>query len=242
VTRRTAAPADAELIVAASQAEARQHVLSGLLHDLNGPLNNLGLTLALLERTLTPWLATQAAGELGERVRRYIASLTADTSRLGSWSRAASTAVHPSLNAELTTVAELRERIHRLLRHHATIAEVRLALDPAQGGDTSLADGGGVTGGLLSLVVAAIALVDVGGSVTLTGDGPGAATTVRIVIDPARTSSALTRAFAPTPVSPSSHLERHLLAGRLQIESVGGQVSKRVDGARVVLDVALRAA
>ena len=60
---------DTALVVAISQANARQHVLAGLLHDLNGPLNNLGLTLTLLERTLEPWLIARATDDTSARVR-----------------------------------------------------------------------------------------------------------------------------------------------------------------------------
>jgi len=242
VTRKPARPADAALVIAASKAETRQHVLAGLLHDLNGPLNNLGLTLALLERALAPWLVEHAGDDLGVRLRRYMASLAVDASRLGSWSRGASAAVHPSISAEPAAIAKLLDDAQRLLRHHATLAEVRLAVDAARGGDTSVDNGGAVSGALMSLIVAAISLARSGGAVSVANDAGAAQAIVRIGVEPARHTSVVTRAFAASTVTPTSATEMHLLAGRLQIESVRGTASMRIDGERVTLDVALPAA
>jgi signal transduction histidine kinase len=242
MTRKPARSVDAELVIAASKADARQHVLTGLLHDLNGPLNNLGLTLALLERALAPWLVAHAADETTERVRRYMASLAADASRLGSWSRATSATVHPSTAAEPATLAQLLEEVHRLLRHHATLAEVRLAVDAARGGDARVEDARAASAALLSLVVAAVSLARTGGAVTVASDADASKAIVRIAVQPARRTSAVAKALASTPGTPSSTTEMHLLAGRLQVESLRGTATTSIDDERVAIDVTLPAA
>ena len=225
-----AAPLDAALAVDASRASVQEHVFLGLLHDLNGPLNNLVLTLALLERTL----GAELGAEPGARARRYVAALGQEVARLAAWSREAAAALIPSAEGGPATTGALLHDAWRLLRHHATRCEVGLVVET--GRDATLAEGAGARAALLAFVAAAIDLAPPGATVTLTGDERAHRAIVRIAVAPAKARGEST--VPPTPVRAAS-AAGHLDAGRALVAALHGSTSMRTDGARTLLEITL---
>ena len=229
---------DAALVVAASRARTQQHVLAGLIHDLNGPLNNLGLTLDLLERVLSPRMA--GPGDDGARLRRYLDTLRQEVARLAAWSHGAAELVHagrepPPPAAPSATLEEAR----RLLRHHATLAEVRLEIGHVDDADARVDDPAAVRAALIAFVCAAVALAEPGGSITLESFARVADVCLRIVIAPARASAEALRAFAAGMVTPESPVEGDLLAGRITVQSLRGTASLERAAGRAVIELTL---
>lgn len=230
---------DGDAVVAASHASTQQHVLAGLLHDLNGPLNNLGLTLALLERALEPLLAERAGTDANVRVRRYLSTLTQEAARLTTWSRAAATTVHPPGMTEPALLREVLDDVHRSLRHHATLAETRLVVDASRAADVGVSDGAAARAALRSFVVGGVGVAHSAGTVSMAGDVRGETAVVRMVVEPVRDLALIARAFASVAVSPASPVEAHFLAGRLQAEALHGSASMRAESARVDIEMVL---
>ena len=106
----------------ASEALVNRHVLSGLVHNAKGPLNNFYLRLALLDSTLsreTPNGTTASA-----RWKKHVETMQQEGESLLKTLEAIGMLAHPDDNAdaEIDLNAMLMDVV-RLLRHAATIHE-----------------------------------------------------------------------------------------------------------------------
>jgi len=230
---------DAALVIAASRARTQQIVFAGRLHDLNGPLNNLRLTLELLERALAQRRAG-AASDADSRVRRYLDTLAQESGRVAAWSRdAAATIGDPSPQAEAGALAALIEEAGGLFRHPAALAEVRIEAGAPLADDVRIADVAAVRALLATFLCAAIAMAPAGAVVSLDGAAGDADATLRITIHPARVPADAARAFERPPQAPESPLEVDLLAGRLRAEALRGEATLGIDAGRATIDIAL---
>lgn len=163
--RDRAAGADTVLI-GASRAQALQHVLAGMLHDLNAPLNNLTLTLALLDGALARMPADDAPLE---RCRRYAATLEHETRRLSDSARAMRAAVTPEETASGDApIAALLHDAQHALRQHATLHEVRVSIGAAAADLRAAGDIGLLRLALLDLLLTAIGVTAPGGDIVVT--------------------------------------------------------------------------
>ena len=230
------------LAVAASRARTQDIVMAGLLHDLNGPLNNLGLTLNLLERALAASLAP-STGALATRLRRYLDTLAHESARLGAWSHAAAAALHPADPADATApLASLVDGARASLRHHATLSEVRLEV-VHEGQDEIIVHGAPVVrAALLAFLTAAIALAGPGGFVEVTAARSAGNARVSIVLPGARMTDDVARAVDDMALVSASSVAGDMVAGRALVESLHGTVSVRHDASALRIDVTLRAA
>jgi signal transduction histidine kinase len=106
----------------ASEALANRHVLSGLVHNAKGPLNNFYLRLALLASTLSR--ETPNEGSASARWKKHVETMQQEAESLLKTVEAIGVLAHPddSVDAEIDLNATLRD-VARLLRHAATIHE-----------------------------------------------------------------------------------------------------------------------
>jgi signal transduction histidine kinase len=222
-------------LIAASRADTSQQVLAGLLHDLNGPLNNLSLTLALLSGTLSRVTAQQPDDATLARCRRYVDTLTAETQRFSDSARALGAAiVPPEASTGSIALSSLLQHAQRALRHHASLREVHLSIasaaaDLAVAGDPDL-----LKLALVDLLVTAIDATAPGGEIAVTPDDAGGTLRVRIVARAARI--ALDRALDEMLSMPRSQSVCFVAARRI-LELHGGSATLRADsGDAIVID------
>jgi signal transduction histidine kinase len=240
----TAAPlaGDAETLLQASRCAVQQHVLGGLLHDLNGPMNNIALTLALVAATVARQAAATPDDPLVARLVRHVATLEAEMLRLGSRSQAMASVLHAEGSGpEPIALRDVAGEVRRQLRHHAALHEI--ALDEAAPGDDATvdADRERLRFALLALVLAACALCAPGARVVLDVRRRGHEALVRIAAQPATLPDAGRAAFDSPLVSPPSEW-LHLVAGRVAATAEGGHVAIVSDARdEVVLEVAFPA-
>lgn len=220
--------ADAALI-AASRAEANQHVLAGLLHELNGPLNNLNLTLALLTAALARIVAQQPGDSALERCRRHVDTLNAEIRRLSECSRAMSGALGPpDESSGVAPVAPLLHEVQRVLRHHAMLHELSISMAEPPADLCMAGDIGLLRLALLDLVLTALGITAPGGEIMVTSDDDRGALHLRIV---ARRASASADAFHATDnilAVPSAEWLGFVAARRI-LELHGGGAALRAE-------------
>ena len=247
--------ADSALIVAASRARTQEVIVAGLLHDLNGPLNTLRLTLELLERVLASRVSGDADAS-NPRVRRYLDTLREESARMTVWSRSASAAVASGTATERQGLRALLDEALRLLRHHAVLSEVRLeagaATERAAAGDVAadievadvaadieVADVAATRALLATLVYAAIAVAPAGAVVQARIAAHGAQARVRVAVTPAAVPADAERAFARPQEAPDSALAVDLVSLRAQTEALQGHAFLHADAQGATLEIAL---
>ena len=105
----------------ASEALANRHVLSGLVHEAKGPLNNFYLRLALLQSLLA---RTGSVEEANARGIKHVETLQQEAQTLLECLEEIGKLAHPEDDArEEFDLNETLENLARLLRHAATIHE-----------------------------------------------------------------------------------------------------------------------
>lgn len=219
-------PTDRALLLA-SEAQANRHVLVGLVHAANGPLNNFNLTLALLATSLVRAETASAAPEMAARWTRYIEVLRNETARLASFVEDihALTLPHEPAREAIDLCALLRE-CARVLRHDATIREIELVLDAPDLATYAMGDPQLVRLALLALTICLLDVTPPGGRIgwrLSDGDGasaPAIAITTSLATLPPDLVASLFR-LSCTAESPYSAA----IAGRLIIEAQGGGVA-----------------
>src|SRR6185437_1642604 len=122
-------PGDRTLLLA-SEALASRPVLSGLVHEAKGPLNNVGLTLALLAAGIGRVEPPAIADEALARWKHHVDVLRTETTRLARClddiHRLADV---PDAARECIDMGALLRDIVRVLRHEATLREIRIELE-----------------------------------------------------------------------------------------------------------------
>jgi signal transduction histidine kinase len=115
----------------ASEAQINPFVVTGLVHDAKGSLNNFTLTLALLNSAISRFDASPASEPVLAKCRRYLEVLQTEVSRLSS----SLTGMHTFASSadagthRIDVNAVIRDVV-RLLRHAATLREATIELDP----------------------------------------------------------------------------------------------------------------
>ena len=155
-------PADRALLLA-SEALTNRYVLTGLAHTAKGPLNNFQLTLALLAPNAS---RTDAAPDALARRKRYVDVLRSEVGRLSACIDEihALTVPHEPLRGPID-LASISRDCARLLRHGATMREVRIDLDTPDAPVIAQGDDALVRLALLSLAICAIESTSSGGRV-----------------------------------------------------------------------------
>jgi len=118
----------------AARARRQEALAAGFLHDLNGPLNNVNLTLALLDTTLGRARVAAPGDSLLDRCQRHVALLQAESLRLQQWSRTVgSVLITPEASEPRADLLVLLGEVHRMVRHQAALHEVMLSVAAPEG-------------------------------------------------------------------------------------------------------------
>jgi signal transduction histidine kinase len=223
-------------LIAASRANASRHVLAGLLHDLNGPLNNLNLTLALLSGTL-PRIATQQPADAAlERCCRHADTMADQTRRFSEGARAMSAAVAPAEHAAgVALVSALLHDAQNALRHHASLREVRTSIAPAAPGLAVSGDLDLLRLALVDLLLTAIDETTAGGDITVTADDADGGLCLRIRARAAPVNGGGPDAGGDMLASPSAQWLGYVAARRI-LELHGGSATLHADADALVIE------
>ena len=205
----------------ASEALVNRHVLSGLVHNAKGPLNNFYLRLALLQSTLSRETPNEA--NASARWKKHVETMQQEGESLLKTLDAIGMLAHPDDNAdaEIDLNAALMDVV-RLLRHAATIHEA--AFDVRLPKARSV-----VRGNVRTLSLALVALA----TCLLESSSPNARITLallqdddvaRVALDatPATLPAALTALMFTVRATNARFIAQN--AARIVIEAHGGSV------------------
>jgi len=232
------------MLLRASRCEVQQHVLAGLLHDLNGPLNTIALTLALVSSGVARSAAAAPADAALARLARHVATLEAEMQRLADSSQAMSRTLQEALQesvAEPLVLAPLVVEARRRLRHHAALRDI--VVDEVVAADDGVVVHAGRDAlqlALSALLLGACAACERDARVALRTDRRGDQAIVTIAARPASLPGDV-RAALEAMVVPPPRAALHLAAGRLAARAQGGLVSFAFGEDEIVIDVALPA-
>jgi signal transduction histidine kinase len=111
----------------ANQALVNAYLASALLHEINAPLNNVKLTLALCDASLARSAPTAVPADLRTRLERYFKLVGDETSRLsGLLEELRMMSSSSPAPAETFDLRDLNAEVARLMRHEATIRQIKL--------------------------------------------------------------------------------------------------------------------
>lgn len=218
-------PSDRALLLAI-EAQANRHVLIGLVHAAKGPLNNFNLTLALLGGAAIAGASAATPAAIARR-GRYLEVLQNEAARLAACVDEihALTLRHDGSN-EAIDLCALSLDCARVLRHGATMREVRLELDVPDHSVVAIGDPQLVRLALLSFAISILELTKPGGRVgwRLTHDDGAAAPQIAITTSqPALPPALASELFRLSCTAESDYCAA--IAARLIIEAQGGEVS-----------------
>jgi signal transduction histidine kinase len=218
--------ADRALLLA-SEAHAGRHVLTGLVHEAKGPLNNFYLTLSLLKSGIS----RGDASPLPERVRaqwsRYVDVLQNQAARLVDCLNDLEALTRPhGAPGERVDLTALSRDVLRVLHHEATMHET--ALEPALPSSPVWIDGNPhqLRLALLAFTSAIVEAARPGASVRFhvaaTDDGAGSCVSIDTPV-PRLPPSLAAELFRLGCVGESDHIAA--IAGRIIVEAHGGDVT-----------------
>lgn len=213
----------------ASECETNRHVITSLVHDAKGPLNNLHLTLALLASALARMDASNAPAETLARFQRYVDVMQTEEMRLaGCLNDIHALAHRADATQERIDVGALLRNIAHVLRHEARLHEAKLELDVA----TSAWTFGDPHQLWLALFAFCACLVETArpmSVITLRVDAGGDAVRVSIVATRVAIPATLTAGLFRLSGSAASDFQG-VLAARTIVEAAGGDVTLVDDG------------
>jgi hypothetical protein len=218
-------PSDHALLLA-SEAQVNRHLLTDLVHTAKGPLNNFNLTLALLAAGAARGDASAPTPETIARRNRHIGVLQSEAARLaGCIDEIHALALPHDASDAPIDLAAMSHDCARVLRHEATMHEVKLELDaPGQpvmaSGDAQL-----VRLALLSFAICLIELTSPGGRVgwrVAHTDGEADPSILLTTTEPALPSALVAALFRLSCTGESEY--SGAIAARLVIEAQRGDV------------------
>lgn len=215
----------------ASEAHASRHILTGLVHEAKGPLNNFYLTLSLLSSWVERVEATAIPEAMRARCRRYLHVLQTEAARLSDSVNDMHALTQPpgaAVKRKVDLCAVARD-VMRALRHEATMREAAIRLDVPVDPAWVLGDAQQLQLALLGLTACVVDAANAGGGVivgvAVTDDVPGWRVRIagKAVALPASLAAELFR-ISCTGASdyPAA------IAGRVIIEAHGGELT--IDG------------
>lgn len=209
----------------ANQALTNSYLASALLHEINAPLNNVKLTLALCDASLARAPADAMPAELRARLERYFKVVGDETSRL--------TALLEELRRMSTASGEVSEtfdlaglgaEIARLMRHEATIRQIRLDVRPANEMLPARADRRAVLLALMGIVIHLVEQTAAGGVVSVSLARASEQEACFIIESSAAEGAAATRDALDRVSASLRRQDIPLVAARVQIEALHGTV------------------
>lgn len=225
-------PADRALLLA-SEARANRHVLSGLVHAAKGPLNNFHLTLALVAAGAAR--ADASTPEAIARRMRHVDVLQNEVVRLTAYIDEIQALALPHEPARTAIdLAAISRECARVLRHDATIREVRLALDAPTDATMACGDAQRVRLALLSFAICMIELTSRGGRVGWRIARTDAGTSITFDTSEGHLPAAFTGALFRLSCTAESDYSA-AIAARLVVEAEGGDVVLHDDSPATIL-------
>jgi hypothetical protein len=195
-------------------------------------LNNVSLTLALLDGTLARAAPAGLDAAALARCRRYVDTLKGETSRLVDWTRASGAAITATLAGEESdNLAAVLVRTQRMLRHHATLHEASIASEPVDPALATVAEPGPVHTALLLALYAVVELAEPGSAVAVAAEEEDGAVVLRFDVRAAQPLDEARRAFERMVVTPASPM-LELVAARRSVESQHGSMTLVATGER----------
>jgi len=232
------------MLIRLSRAEVQQHVIGGLLHDLNGPLNNLSLTLALVATAVARGAAAAPADASMTRLARHVATLEAEVRRLADCSQAMGRTLQDESAGdapELVDLSALVVQVRRRLRHHAALHDILLEeVESADAGVAVRAERDALHFAICALLLGACAACEPDARVALRVARRGEQAIITMTARPAAVPEDVRHALDATVVPPPS-MALHVAAGRLVVRAQGGLVSLSFGETDVVIEVGLPA-
>jgi signal transduction histidine kinase len=227
----------------ANQAVVNAYLASALLHEINAPLNNVKLTLALCDASLARSAPDALPADMRTRLERYFKVVGDETSRLAllldELRQMSSAAPSPAETFDLRGVVA---DIARLMRHEATIRQIKLRVDGGEQVVSTHADRRSTLLALLGLVIHMLEQTGADGMVfVVLGRTPDAQACIDIESTAAREIPDTQVALANV-ADGVKRQDIPLVAARAHVEAVGGSVDAvtREDrfGFRVLLPLA----
>ncbi len=209
----------------ANQAIVNAYLASALLHEINAPLNNVKLTLALCDASLARAAPDAVPADLRNRLERYFKVVGDETSRLAvlldELRQMSSASPSP---AETFDLRSLSADVARLMRHEATIRQIKLRTEAGDEPVNAHADRRLALLALLGLVIHMLEQTAPEGvlsvALTRTPDGAGCFH----VESTAAADVEATRAALATVADGVKRQDIPLVAARAHVESLGGAV------------------
>jgi signal transduction histidine kinase len=234
-----------DVLLRASRCEVQRQVIGGLLHDLNGPLNNIALTLALVTTGIARSVAAAPDDPAMTRLARHVATLEAEVRRLAECSQAMGRSLQDDFagaSAEPIVLEPLVAEIRRRLRHHAALHEIVFEDIDAEDSDIAVrAARDALQLALSALLLGACAACTPESRVGFRIARRGAQATLTVSARAAVLSPEVRDAL-DTMVMPPPAGALHLAAGRRAVQAQGGLVSFAHGANDVVIDIAFPAA
>jgi signal transduction histidine kinase len=237
-----AAEALEAMVVRASRGDVQQHVLGGLLHDLNGPLNNIALTLALVSAGIARQFAAAPDPAIA-RLARQVATLEAEVARLADSSQAMGRVLQEETGgvaAEPVPLDALVVEVRRRLRHHAALHDI--VLDDAvmeDKGAVVRAERESLQLALSALLLGACGACRADARISIRTARRDADVVVTITARPAALPADV-QASIDAMVVPPPPAALNLAAGRLVAQNNGGLVTIASGADHLVIDIAFR--
>lgn len=225
-------------LLLASQIGIQSYLAHAFVHDINGPINNIQLTLELLKSGLQN--AGMLSSDLLQRLQRYQTVLKEELLRLSGLIRTLPGELSPPASAaEPFDVRTVVDEIVRRLKHEAAARQIRRSLISSPVPLWTNGSRGQIRLALFSLAIMLLEATRPGGLLTIVVEKSEAGAEIGIRSDNAELAEShfagLRQLFFPTQQNGSG-----VFAARLAIESQGGGVTmeKQSDkgiGVRVLL-------
>lgn len=240
---RGSVAADDDQLLAAGHAAVVGFLSSKIVHDLNGPANNIQIALSLLEAAVED-LALSSASDAGTplRLKRYLTVLKDEMERLGSLIRRIPTYTVRAREDLMEEVdfRGLLEEVLLLVKHEATARQIKrdTSLAAAEGQLLVRGSRGLLRLALLGTVVSLVEAIPEGGALSVEATHDAARLRVvlaaRGVASPENIVDAAQMLFPRIGANPAA-----VAAARVIVERHGGELQADAAGSRISFHISL---
>lgn len=219
-------------VIRASRLQALNFLSPTIVHDLSAPLNNIQLTLSLLDATVVgaKLEMEQDCAELVQRCQRYARVLKEETARMGRLVRELPAYLVSAREGvrERVDIGILVEEVGRLVRHEGTAKRIRRSFAIPPDPLPVRGEREGLKLALFNLAIALIEATRSGGSLSIEARQNGGHAEIDARAENcALDLGALEHMQSVSPGDEDGALG--LLAARLLIEAHGGSIAARTD-------------
>ena len=213
-------------LVRVAQALANRHLLTGLVHDAKGPLNNVKLTLALLSSDMARAESAGLPAPDTARWRRHLDTLLMETGRLDDSLRRIDAITRPGDGSsdEFVDARDALREVTGALHHEAMMREVTMALEAPASAAWILADARQLRCALLGFTVCMLDVTQPGGTIVWSVRVAEPDILLHVAATPSKLPDGLMREFFRVTGTGESDYAA-AIAGRVIIEAGGGEVT-----------------